>query len=335
VTGTAVIDAVGHYVPAGRQSNEELARAIDTSDAWIRARTGIGARSRAAADEPTSAIAAAAGAAALARASVPGVDAVVVATTTPDSTCPATAPIVADRLNLGEPAAFDVNAACTGFLAGLATASGLIAAGHAAAVLLIGAEKYSSIIDGADRTTAPIFGDGAGAVVLRRGDADEDGAISQIQLGSDGAHRDLAHVPSGGSRHPWHAAGPHDPYFRMDGRATYRQATARMVEACRLALKTRSMAIDDVDLLVAHQANARILREVARDLGIPEERAVVDLADIGNTAAASIPIALSRAWLGGTLTAGATVLLTAFGAGASWGATVVRWPRLNPEQEAR
>ncbi|HEX6497450.1 MAG TPA: beta-ketoacyl-ACP synthase III [Micromonosporaceae bacterium] len=330
----AVIDAIGHYIPAGRETNDELARVIDTSDEWIRTRTGIAARSRAAADEPTSALAATAGRAALARSMLARVDSVVVATTTPDMKCPATAPVVADALGLGEAGTFDVNSACTGFLAGLAAASGLIAAGHSASVLLIGAEKYSSIVDRHDRATAPIFADGAGAVVLRAGRPDEPGAIGQVVLGSDGALWKLTHVKSGGSKHPWQdGSDEHDPYIRMEGRATYRQATTRMVESCQLALKARSMSVEDVDFLVAHQANVRILKEVARELGIPEERAVVDLADIGNTAAASIPIALSRAWCNGTLRGGETLLLTAFGAGTSWGATVLRWPRLRMEGE--
>ncbi len=329
----AVVDAIAHYLPAGRQSNDDLARIIDTSDEWIRTRTGIAARSRAAAGEATSTLATAAGAAALARASVSHVDTIVVATTTPDMTCPATAPVVASALGLRDTATFDVNSACTGFLAGLAAASGLIATGTSGSVLLIGAEKYSSIIDVRDRATAPIFGDGAGAVVLRTGRADEAGAIGPVVLGSDGSLWDFCSVKSGGSKHPWSDRDePLDPYIRMNGRATYRQAIARMAESCRLALKARSLSIEDVDLLVAHQANARILKEVARELDIPEARAVVDLTDIGNTAAASIPIALSRARDNGTLTGGETVLLTAFGAGASWGATVVRWPRLGGER---
>jgi 3-oxoacyl-[acyl-carrier-protein] synthase III len=334
VPGAAVVDAIGHYIPAGRETNDDLARVLDTSDEWIRTRTGIAARSRAAGDEPTSALAAAAGKVALARSSVARVDAVIVATTTPDMKCPATAPVVADALGLRETAAFDVNSACAGFLAGLATAAGLIAAGNVTTVLLIGAEKYSSIIYRQDPGTAPIFGDGAGAVVLREGRQDEAGAVGQVVLGSDGSLWDLIYVRSGGSQYPQDGAtGPHDPYLRMQGRATYRHAIGRMVEACQRSLKERSMTAEDIDFLVAHQANARILREVARDLGISEERAVVDLEDIGNTAAASIPIALSRAWQNGTLTGGETVLLTAFGAGASWGATILRWPSLRPGRE--
>lgn len=330
----AIVDAIGHYIPAARETNDELARVIDTSDEWIRTRTGIAARSRGAPDEPTSALAAAAGRAALARSSAPAVDTLIVATTTPDMKCPATAPVVADMLGLREAATFDVNSACTGFLAGLAVGSGLIATANSTSVLLIGADKYSSIVHREDRGTAPIFGDAAGAMVLRAGTHDDPSAVGRVILGSDGSLWDLAHVKSGGSRYPRdERTGTHDSYLRMEGRATYRHAVAHMVESCQQCLKARSMTTEDIDFLVAHQANVRILKEVARELGIPEERAIVDLRDIGNTAAASIPVALSRAWIGGTLSGGETLLLTAFGAGASWGATILRWPELHRDEE--
>ncbi|MFI9450243.1 beta-ketoacyl-ACP synthase III [Amycolatopsis sp. NPDC052450] len=324
----AVVDAIGHFLPEGRETNEELASRIDTSDEWIRTRTGIAARSRADADQPTSELATSAGRDALRRASVDDVDTVIVATTTPDMKCPATAPVVADALGLAGAATFDINSACTGFLAGLATASGLIATGNARSVLLIGAEKYSSIIYPYDRGTAPIFGDGAAAMVLRPGTAREWGSIGRVHLGSDGGLWSLAHVRTGGSQYPVASDDPHDPYLRMDGRATYRHAVERMTQSCVQALKHEALTAEAVDLLVAHQANARILREVARELEIPPERALVDLTDVGNTAAASIPLALSRAQQREDLRGGETLLLTAFGAGASWGATVLRWPAL-------
>ncbi|RDI45252.1 beta-ketoacyl-ACP synthase III [Nocardia mexicana] len=327
-TFSGVIDAIGHHLPDARETNDELAQRIDTSDEWISTRTGIRARSRAGADEPTSVLATRAGRAALDRATAATeVDTVIVATTTPDMKCPATAPIVASDLGLSGAATFDLNSACTGFLAGMSVASGLIATGDANAVLLIGAEKYSSIIFPRDRGTAPIFGDGAAAMVIRRGDPGELGSIGRVRLGSDGRLWDLAYVESGGSRTPHEPTNdPHDPYLRMNGRATYRWAVARMTECCRAVLADEALTADDVDLLVAHQANARILKEVARELDVPAERSLVDLADIGNTAAASIPIALSRAHDNGVLVGKETVLLTAFGAGASWGATVLRWP---------
>jgi 3-oxoacyl-[acyl-carrier-protein] synthase-3 len=323
----AVIDAVGHHLPAGRETNDELAQRIDTSDEWIRTRTGIHARSRAGDDETTSDLGTAAARAALATASVDTVDTVIVATTTPDMKCPATAPVVAANLGLHGAASFDMNSACTGFLAGLAVASGLIATGNAASVLLVGAEKYSTIIHPEDRGTSPIFGDGAAAMVLRAGEPGELGAVGRVHLGSDGALWDLAYVKAGGAQYPRRdGEDPHDPYLRMDGRATYRHAVARMTETCRAALADRAMTTDDIDLLVAHQANVRILNEVARELGMPGEKALVDLTDIGNTAAASIPMALSRAHQAGRLAGKERLLVTAFGAGASWGATVLTWP---------
>lgn len=326
---TAVIDAIGHYLPERRETNDELAQRIDTSDEWIRTRTGIQARSRAAEYESTSVMAIEAGRAALNVATAPDVDTVIVATTTPDMKCPATAPVVASGLGLTGTASFDLNSACTGFLAGLGVASGMIATGNAQSVLLIGAEKYSSIIDPEDRGTAPIFGDGAAAMVLRAGDSDELGSIGRVHLGSDGALWNLAYVKSGGSLYPRTAnEHSHDPFLQMDGRNTYRHAVAAMVETCQKALLEQSISVDDVDFLVAHQANFRILKEVARQLGMPLEKSIVDLADIGNTAAASIPMALSRAHQNGTLNGKERVLLTAFGAGASWGATVVTWPNV-------
>jgi 3-oxoacyl-[acyl-carrier-protein] synthase-3 len=325
----AVIDAIGHYLPAGRETNAELAGRMDTSDEWIRTRTGIHARSRAAAGEATSDLGIHAGRAALATSTTPDVDTVIVATTTPDMKCPATAPVVASGLGLSGVASFDVNSACTGFLAGLGIAAGLIATRNAESVLLVGAEKYSSIIYPEDRGTAPIFGDGAAAMVLRAGDAGEPGSIGRVHLGSDGTLWDLAYVKAGGSQYPRRPdEDPHDPHLRMDGRATYRHAVAAMAGVCRQALGEEALTVDDVDLLVAHQANVRILKEVARDLGMPAERSLVDLTDIGNTAAASIPVALSRAHATGALKPKARLLLTAFGAGASWGATVLTWPDL-------
>ncbi|WP_030166292.1 beta-ketoacyl-ACP synthase 3 [Spirillospora albida] len=331
MAGAAVIQSIGHYIPAGRQTNDDLARVLDTDDEWVRTRTGIRARAKAADGEPTSTLASHAGKAALAGAGLTEVDTVVVATTTPDMKCPATAPLVADGLGLTGATAFDVNSACVGFLAGLSIASGLITTGNARGVLLIGAEHFSSMVHGGDRATAPIFGDGAAAVVVRPGDADEPGAIGRVHLATDGALRDLAHVKAGGSGRPTTPdTDPRDLYLRMDGRATYRHAVAKMVGSCERTLRDRGMTSDDVDLLVAHQANARILREVARRLGVPADRALVDLTDIGNTGAASIPIALSRAHHGGGLNGGETLLLTGFGAGASWGSTVLRWPALPP-----
>ncbi|WP_416971084.1 beta-ketoacyl-ACP synthase III [Streptomyces sp. 4F14] len=325
----AVVCGLGTWVPPYALTNDELATLVDTSDAWIRSRTGIGRRHIADASTATSDLAVEAGGRALKSASGPGgrdVDAVIVATTTPDHPCPATAPLVAARLGLGTVAAFDVAAVCTGFLYGLATGAGLIAAGTAARVLVIGAETFSRILDPADRAARAIFGDGAGAVVLRAGDPAEPGALGTFDLGSDGNGSDLITVRTGGSRHPHPTAGDTaDPYFRMNGKAVFRGAVERMTESSRRVLAGRRP-----DLVVAHQANLRILHAVADRLGVDRADCYVNLDRVGNTAAASIPLALGDAGRDGALVPGRQVLLTAFGGGLTWGATTLTWPDIEP-----
>jgi 3-oxoacyl-[acyl-carrier-protein] synthase III len=260
------------------------------------------------------------------------VDAVVLATTTPDHPCPAPAPQIAARLGLGPVAAFDVAAVCSGFLYGLAAAGGLIASRAAASVLLIAADAFTTIIDPEDRTTAVIFADGAGAVVLRAGDADEPGALGPLVLGSDGELSHLIEVPAGGSRQRASTAepAPGDQYFHMLGRETYRHAVEHMTTASRQAVDDAGWQMDDVDRLAAHQANARILATVAERLQIPPERQLSNIAHVGNTGAASIPLLLAHAAADTTLAPGHRVLLTAFGGGLSWGATTLTWPEVQP-----
>ncbi|BFV59193.1 beta-ketoacyl-ACP synthase III [Kitasatospora sp. CMC57] len=326
----AVIVGVGAYVPPDLVSNQDLVARLDTSDEWIRTRTGISTRHVVSPGTATSDLAVEAGRRALKSADDSQVDAVVLATTTPDRPCPATAPDVAARLGLGGVPAFDVSAVCTGFLYGLATATGLIASGLAQRVLLIAADAFTTIIDPTDRTTAVIFADGAGAVVLRAGEVWEPGAIGPIVLGSDGDQSDLITVPAGGSRQrsTGEAAKPGDEFFQMAGRATYRHAVERMTEASLQAVAAAGWAIEDVDRLAAHQANARILEAVADRLTIPAERRLSNIARVGNTGAASIPLLLAQAVENGGLEAGQRVLLTAFGGGLAWGAATVTWPDL-------
>ncbi|QNP68957.1 ketoacyl-ACP synthase III [Streptomyces roseirectus] len=330
----AVVCGLGTWVPPYALTNEELSALVDTSDAWIRSRTGIGRRHIADAATATSDLAVEAGGRALksARAHAgPGVDAVVVATTTPDRPCPATAPLVAARLGLGTVAAFDVAAVCTGFLYGLAAGAGLIAAGTAGRVLVIGAETFSRILDPADRAGRAIFGDGAGAVVLRAGEAAEPGALGSFDLGSDGTGSDLIAVRTGGSRQPYPAAGQAaDPYFRMNGKAVFRGAVERMTASSRRVLARTGWAGQRPDLVVAHQANLRILHAVADRLGVARADCYVNLDRVGNTAAASLPLALGDAGRDGVLNAGHRVLLTAFGGGLTWGACTVTWPDIEP-----
>ena len=321
----AVLAGIGSALPERIETNQDLADRLDTSDEWIRSRTGIGQRHIVGTGESTSDLATRAGQLALRSAGLADVDAVIVCTTTPDRICPSTAPGVAWRLGLGRVAAFDLNSVCSGFVYGLAAADGLVASGVASSVLMIGADTFSTIVDPMDRSTAIIFGDGAGAFVLRAGEPEEAGAIGPFDLGSDGEHSDFAAVAAGGSRAK-SAATPRDDFLVMNGKAMYRNAVLRMAESCRLVLQRAGWETGDVDRMVAHQANLRIIQAVAEQLELPMDRAVVNIGEVGNTAAASIPLAVADAAAAGTIKAGHRVLLTGFGGGLSWGSTVLVWP---------
>ncbi|MFJ6675492.1 beta-ketoacyl-ACP synthase III [Actinosynnema sp. NPDC091369] len=306
----SVIVGVGASVPARVVTNDDLATRLDTSDEWIRSRTGIGARRWVEPGTATSDLAVDAGARALRSAGRSAVDAVIVATTTPDRSCPAIAPAVAARLGMVGVPAHDVAAVCTGFLYGLANAVGLIASGTARTVLLVAAEAFSTILDPDDRGTAVIFGDGAGAVVVGEGE----GGIGPCVLGSDGTGADLIQVPAG------------ERYFRMSGKEVFRAAVERMADVSLDALARAGLDLADVDHLAPHQANRRICDAVARRLGLPESKVLADLEAVGNTAAASIPVLLADAAAHGRLKAGDRVLTAAFGGGLTWGATTLVWP---------
>ncbi|HEX6471597.1 MAG TPA: beta-ketoacyl-ACP synthase III [Streptosporangiaceae bacterium] len=328
----AVLAGVGAWTPPRIVTNDDLAAYLDTSDEWIYSRTGIRQRRIADPGVATSDLAVEAGARALKSAEIDHVDAVILATTTPDRPCPATAPDVASRLGVTGIAAFDVAAVCSGFLYALAAAAGLIATEVAGTVLVIGAETYSTILNPTDRTTRALFGDGAGAVVLRAGRADEPGALGPFDLGSDGRYAELISIPGGGSRQrsTGRPAPDGDQYFVMQGQPVFRHAIVRMAESALAVIDRAGWRVDDIDRFVAHQANRRILVRVARRLGIPEERCVMNLERVANTAAASIPLALADAVADGRLRPGHRVLLTAFGGGFTWGATTVRWPDITP-----
>ena len=329
----AVLSGIGAALPRGIVTNNMLAARMDTSDEWITSRTGIRERRIVEPGTATGDLAVEAGREALKSADMTVVDAVILATTTPDYVCPATAPSVAARLGLGRIAAYDVSAVCSGFLYGLATGAGLISAGIADSVLLIGAEAFSTIVDPADRNTAPIFGDGAGAVVLRAGDGSQPGRLLGFELGSDGDLADLIIVPAGGAvqRSSRVDATMADHYLKMQGRAVFKHAVLRMVESAQAVLARTGWEAGSIDWLVGQQANVRILRAVAEHLGVPFEKTVVNLATRGNTAAASIPLALADAAQAGLLSPGDKILLTAFGGGASWGAAAIEWPSIaNP-----
>ncbi|CAN5270057.1 beta-ketoacyl-ACP synthase III [soil metagenome] len=320
----AVLTGLGVNVPPHVLTNDDLAERMDTSDEWIRARTGIRERRVADDDTATADLAVEAGLRALKSAGGTGVDAVIVATTTPDRICPSTAPEVASRLDQTGVMAFDIGAVCSGFVYGLAAGAGLIAAGTVDRVLVIGAEVMFRFMAPADRSTAVIFGDGAGAGVLRAGRSDELGAFGPFDLGADGGGSDLIRVDAGGSRLPASRDGiPADAHFlHMDGREVYRHAVARMVASSRTVLERVGWTVDDVDRLVAHQANSRIIDAVGDRLGLPAAKRFLNVDRYGNTSAASIPLALADAGL----SPGDRVLLSAFGGGLTWGSTVLTWP---------
>jgi 3-oxoacyl-[acyl-carrier-protein] synthase-3 len=330
VSRAAVLAGLGSALPERVVTNEQLPATANSTDEWIRTRTGIRQRHFAAPGTATSDLAVEAGRGALKSSGQGGADAVVVATTTPDRPCPATAPFVASRLGLSGAAAFDVAAVCTGFVYALATAAGLIAAEAADRVLVIGADTYSSILNPHDRTTFALFGDGAGAVLLRAGKHGEPGALGAFDLGSDGEGRDLITVRAGGSQQRLAASAgdPDDQYFTMAGREVFRHAVQRMERSVRTALEQAGWRHTDLDRLVCHQANQRILDRLADLLGIDPQRVVSNIALVGNTAAASIPLALHQAHEEGSLHAGQRVLLTAFGGGLTWGSVTLTWPRL-------
>ncbi|CAL9677646.1 3-oxoacyl-[acyl-carrier-protein] synthase 3 (plasmid) [Actinosynnema sp. ALI-1.44] len=317
----AVLCGIGAATPSGVVTNQDLCDRLDTTDTWIRSRTGITTRHVAADGESTEDLAAAAATRALHRTddtgtgATGGAGAVVVATTTPDRACPATAPALAARLGLGTVPAVDQAAGCTGFLYALATAAGWLATGVADSVLVIGVDRLATLPAPDDRTTVPLFGDAAGAVMLRCGHADEPGAIGPLVLGSDGTGRDLIT-----------AARPGE--LLMRGQEVFRHAVDRMTSASTAAAAAAGWPLHRIDRLVPHQANARITDFVANRLAIPHQRRLHNVETVGNTGAASIPLLLAHAAAAGDLVAGHRVLLTAFGAGLTWGATTLTWPDL-------
>lgn len=326
VTVASVLEGLGTALPPRRVTNEEMARGLETDDEWIRTRTGITARYVADDDVNTSDLAVEAGERALKSAGGGVADAVLVATTTPDQLCPNTASLVAERLGCTDAAALDLNVACSSFVYGLATGAGFIATGTSDRVLVVGAETLVRFMNPDDRTTRVLFGDGAGAVVLRPGRADEPGAFGAFDLGSDGSLGSLLEIPFGGSRRPPghpEVAGE-EGYMRMEGREVYRHAVRRMISSLTAACERQGLAVTDLDRIVAHQANARILEAVAQRLDLPVSKFTMTVAEHGNTSAASIPLALATE----PPEPGERVGLVAFGGGFSWGATTLTWPAL-------
>ncbi|MBL1067156.1 beta-ketoacyl-ACP synthase III [Streptomyces sp. 7-21] len=324
----AVVAGLGAWVPPTVVTNDDLAAdpALDTSDEWIRTRTGITRRHIADPSMSTSLLAAEAGRRALDSAGTTAPDILVLATSTPDRPCPATAPTVAARLGLGDIGAFDVAAVCSGFVYALATATGLIGTGTANTALVIGADTFSTILDPTDRSTRAIFGDGAGALVLRAGDPAEPGALHGFDLGSDGSGADLITVRGGGSE-----SADADPYFRMAGPRVFVQAVRRMSGSVAAVTERVGWTTNDIDLIVPHQANVRILDACAEELGLPQHRIAKNIAQRGNTVAGSIPLALADAAADGSLKPGNRVVLTGFGGGLTWGSAALTWADIRPQ----
>lgn len=318
---SAALVGVGEALPERVVTNADWAGRLDTTPEWIVRRTGIEERRwlpapdarRPSGSGSLAALAARACGAALADAGRQAheVDTVLVSTITPDLITPGLAPAVCERLGAARAAAVDVNAACAGFLHALDQAAALVESGRRRLVVVCGAEALSRITDASDRATAVLFGDGAGAVVVAPGGPD--GGVGRFTLGCDGARAELLF------------ADHEDRVLRMDGPEVYRHAVARMAQATREALAAADLRPEDLDLFVAHQANARILRATAERLGVPPDKVVVDVGRVANTSSASIPLALARAERDGVLVPGMTVGLAAFGAGFVWGAGVVRW----------
>jgi 3-oxoacyl-[acyl-carrier-protein] synthase III len=323
--GVSIV-GVGHYAPARVVTNHDLESWLDTSDEWITTRTGMKRRHWASEGEGTSDLAFAAAGAALVHAGMRAqeIDCLIVATVTPDYYFPATACLVANRLGIAEKPAFDIGIACSGFIYGLTVASGLIRSGVYRRVMLIGAETLSKILDKNDRSTAILFGDGAGAVILERS---EENSFLASDLGADGSRPELLYAQGSGSRYPMdHAALDAKVHLiHMQGRETFKLAVTKMVESTGAVLAKANVAKSEVTYLIPHQANKRIIDAMARYLDLPEEKVVVNIDEYGNTSAASIPMALSETVRAGMVKPGDLIVFVAFGGGLSWGAIAWKW----------
>ncbi len=320
----AVARSCGHYLPARVVENAEFETSVETSDEWIRARTGIERRHFAAEGEATSDLAIAAARMALENGDLTGadIDAVILATATPDQTFPSTATRVQAAIGMTGGFAFDIQAVCAGFVFALAQADAMIRSGLAKRVMVIGAETFSRILDFTDRTTCVLFGDGAGAVILEARPSEgtpSDRGILAVDLHSDGKFNQLLYVDGGPS-----STGT-TGVVRMAGQEVFKHAVLKLAETGSAALAQAGLAKSDVDWLIPHQANLRIMTMTAHKLGVPLERVVVTVQDHGNTSAASIPLALSVAVQAGRIHRGELLLMEAIGGGLAWGAAALRW----------
>jgi 3-oxoacyl-[acyl-carrier-protein] synthase III len=320
------ITGLGAHVPERVVTNDELAGLVDTTDEWIRSRTGIRERRVAAPDEALSDLCLPAARDALEAAGVDSgtIDLLIVATVTADMAFPSTGAILADALGAHEAAAYDLSAGCTGFMYALAQAYGMLAGGLSRRALVVGGDVLSKVMDWHDRSTMVLFGDGAGAVVLERV---ERGGFLGFELGADGSGGPDLYLPAGGSREPASAEsvaeGHH--YIQMNGREVFKFATRILVSSAQELLDECGVAVEDVDVYVPHQANVRIIEHARQKLGIPPERTVVNVDRYGNTSSGSIPLALAEAVKDGRLKEGELVLMTGMGAGLTWGSALIEW----------
>jgi 3-oxoacyl-[acyl-carrier-protein] synthase-3 len=319
----SIIRSVGGYLPANKLTNEDLSKMVDTSDEWIRERTGIKARHIAAENEMTSDLALKAAKQALERAEMQAdeIDLIILATSTPDQTFPATAVTIQAELGITDGAAFDMQAVCSGFVFALTTADQYVKSGQAKNILVIGAETFSRILDWEDRTTCVLFGDGAGAVVVSSepvGEENQRGILTS-KIRSDGRYRDKLYVDGGPS------STKTTGHLRMNGREVFRHAVTNISDVIKETLEQANLTIADIDWFVPHQANERILNGTAKKIGLPFEKVIMTVADHGNTSAASIPLALNYGVETGKIKQGDMVLLEAMGGGFTWGAVLVRW----------
>ena len=320
MTLRAIVRGVGHYLPDRIVPNSEFEATLDTTDEWIKTRSGIECRHFAAPDEFTSDLGTKAAQAALDMAglSANDIDAVIVATSTPDMTFPSAATMIQEKLGMERGFAFDVQAVCAGFVFALANANGMIMSGQANRVLVIGAETFSRILDMTDRGTCVLFGDGAGAVILEGQDTDADRGILGVDLNSDGRYRDMLYVDGG-------MTSGQTGFIKMQGNALFRQAVEKLASTADAALLKAGKTHDDVDWIVPHQANIRIIQGTAKKLGVSMDKVVVTVQDHGNTSAASIPLALSVGVQRGQIKPGDLLVAEAIGGGLAWGAVVLRW----------
>lgn len=324
---TVGVTGIGSYLPERVLTNRELAEMVDTSDEWIRTRTGIGERHIARDDEATSDMASEAARRALKDAELTSdaVNMIIVATVTPDMPFPSTACFVQERIGAGNAFCFDLEAACAGFLYALKIATRFIASGTVETALIIGAEKLSAVTDWEDRGTCVLFGDGAGAAVLQTREGGR-GIMSSF-MGSDGSLTDLLKIPGGGSRNPASVQTVNDRlhYMKMNGREVFKHAVRCMCDAGQRVLRKCGLTIEDVAWVIPHQANMRIIQAIADRLDAPIDKFIVNLEFVGNMSAASVPVALDGAVCDGRIKRGDVLLLIVFGGGFTWGATVLEW----------